>query len=344
MDINSILMAHGVIKGGGGSSSKDTIPPPPITNFKVDSVGDGFVNLSWTNPDDTDFAGVKIQRKEGGYPSSPTDGITAYDGLDSTITDSGLTNSVEYFYRAFTYDFDDNFNQDVGQQVSGMPVVGDDPNAIGGLLNLVAGIMDAGYFGTVPSSEFIDGDTLASEIGLTAGNSQYPTADWLKFAIDEKVILSPTESFRYNISWNDINNVDAVYGNKTIIINGLTFKVKLWRGAENNPSKNTDSDRDAIGSEWNRLILPIHVNAPSSWTYPSYGGVTEDWGIDFTDEYLHLDQFNGNGSYIWCQENIEGDNSVIVLRGKNGATYAGYGASSIISVDYGWRPVLELVQ
>lgn len=323
--------------------SKDNIAPPPITNFKTE-VGDGYVGLSWSNPDDTDFVGVKIQRKTGGYPVSEEDGTTAYDGVGTSFTDSGLVNETTYYYRAFTYDFDDNFQTDTGQQVSGVPTSDDDTSGSPGPRKLIGGDMSAGYFGRVPASDFITGDELASRIGLTLGISQYSNTDWLKFAIDGKIIFRPMKAIKYNSSWDDIDAANAVYGDKTIDINGFTYKVRLMKGAENDPYNDEDSDRDATGSEWNRLMLPIHENAPSSFAYPQFvDEPTEDWGINFSDADLltHIDY--GDGSQVWCQETLRSNSSDRVLRGGSGVSYSYWGTSVFSNPDRGWAPVLELV-
>jgi hypothetical protein len=314
MDINSILMAHGVIRGGGGVSSKDTVPPPPITNFNVDSVGDGFVSLSWTNPDDTDFAGVKIQRKESGYPSSPTDGATVYDGLDSTVTDSGLTNSVEYFYRAFTYDFDDNFNQDVGQQVSGMPTLADDTSGSAGNDMLVAGTMEAGYFGTVPSSEFFTGSEIASEVGISEGALQHDTTDWIKYAYKSKICFTPLKPIRRQISYDTINAAKCVDGTTKVVKNQIEYSVRLMTGE--------------IGQEWDNIMYGVHVEQQPNWA-------------QFTDEDLLTDSAYGGGSATWCSEKYEYN---ALYRGFNGVTHSDKLLSSATNSADAWRPVLELVQ
>lgn len=113
------LILHGIV--GGRGKSEDTIPPPPISDFQA--IADNQkVLLSWVNPTDTDFVGVRILRKTEGYPSSPTDGILVYSGGGTTYEDTGLINNVTYYYRAFSFDWDKNFNNDVSQQASATPM------------------------------------------------------------------------------------------------------------------------------------------------------------------------------------------------------------------------------
>jgi hypothetical protein len=99
----------------------DNTPPGTVSNFMV-LIGNAKLSLSWANPSDADFAGVKVIRKEGGYPEFITDGAQVYDGTDTSYVDEGLTNDTTYYYRAFTYDTSQNYNDAmVGQQVSGTP-------------------------------------------------------------------------------------------------------------------------------------------------------------------------------------------------------------------------------
>jgi len=117
MGMNELIL-HGLI----GGKSKDKAPPPPITNFSAEEK-DSAVKLTWVNPVDTDFAGLRIMRKTDGYPTGPSDGTLIYSGGANTYTDTGLINGTTYYYRAFTFDFDRNFNTDPSQQVTAKPRV-----------------------------------------------------------------------------------------------------------------------------------------------------------------------------------------------------------------------------
>lgn len=83
-------------------SSLDAIPPNNITNFFA-IPGNGQVILSWINPTDPDFAGVKILRKTDGYPSNTIDGTIVYNSMGTNMTDTGLVNGTSYYYKAFSY-------------------------------------------------------------------------------------------------------------------------------------------------------------------------------------------------------------------------------------------------
>ncbi|MCF6464215.1 head completion/stabilization protein [Clostridium sp. Cult1] len=225
----------------------------------------------------------------------------------------------------------------------------DDKSGSPGNTKLIAGDWNAGYFGEVPGSELITGYDLANTIGLSKGYGQFgETESWLKFAYQGKIQFIAKKPFRYNLSWGDIDNVNAVYGDKTIRINGLTYKVRLMRGANNDPA----ASKTGVAmhySEWNRLMLPIHEQAINK-NWPDSINVESDipvWSHNYgtgqngmyTNDDLHVN--GGNGSRCWCQESFV-DASGRLLRGGTRITQS---SSDVMSSLYtGWRPVLELVE
>ena len=87
----------------------------------------------------------------------------------------------------------------------------------------------AGMFvGEVPASEFITGVELATAIGLTAGT---PMADagWLHFkdTVDGRTKYISKKPLRSHISWDHIHSRGAVFGTRTVVIKGDTYKVRL---------------------------------------------------------------------------------------------------------------------
>jgi hypothetical protein len=109
-------------------SGADVTAPGVVANLNA-SAGNGQVNLTWTNPSDADFAGVKIVRKTGSNPTGPTDGTTVYTGADTHFTDSGLTNGTTYYYAVFSYDEVPNYS--AGATASGTPVAGTTSTTVG---------------------------------------------------------------------------------------------------------------------------------------------------------------------------------------------------------------------
>lgn len=223
----------------------------------------------------------------------------------------------------------------------------DDKIGAPGNRTLLAGNMDAGWFGEVPSSDFITGDELAKKIGLTAGNSQYSNEPWLKFAYKREVHLVAKKPFRYSISWTAINAVNAVYGDRLIEIKGKKYAVMLMRGTGEDvqPDPKTIINRyNGIAnhnSMWNKLMLPIHQKAPSNWTYPNnVKSPTENWNIGYTDSDLCINNVNGASS--WCQDRLYYA-YCYCIRGGDGISYSILEHKDSADSIFGWRPVLKII-
>ena len=217
------------------------------------------------------------------------------------------------------------------------------------------GDTQAGYYGTVASNDFISGDTLASNIGLTAGTGFNSNVDWLKFLWNGGIVMVSKKPIRYNTSWADINNVDAVYGDASapvVTVNGKDYKVRLMRQAGQDPfDPSTENEVIGAENEWNNLMLPLSDRAPDQFDYcvenngdgPFVDCPTEDWGIDFTAQDLMVHYDYGNGTYQWGQETDSGNSSDRVYRGGNNISRLNTYPSDYKGDYYGWRPLLERI-
>jgi len=97
----------------------DTNAPSNITGL-VASSSNGIVSLTWVNPVDSDLTGIRIQRKFSSAPTNINDGVTVFDGLNTTYTDTGLSNGSNYSYRAFAHDIVPNYAS--GVSITSMPL------------------------------------------------------------------------------------------------------------------------------------------------------------------------------------------------------------------------------
>src|SRR6056297_2956116 len=203
-----------------------------------------------------------------------------------------------------------------------------------------------GYYGHTTAVELITGDALASQIGLTAGTSQFSDAGWEKFFVGadadcnpdsvDKVLYIAKKSLRYDLSWDNINAANAVYGSQTITIGSNTYKVRLLRGAGVDPAPTygtTCSDDPGANSEWNDLLYRIHTDIPNcsdptigmpGGSETSYHGgpqVGSNWN-NYSDSDLQVYySVAGNGTYCWCQETDASISSRRVFRGSHGVAY-----------------------
>jgi YD repeat-containing protein len=121
----------------------DTTPPANVTGFTA-TPGNAQVELAWSLPADADFAGVKILRRTGSYPASPSDGTAVYNGAGTGTTDTGLVNGTEYFYKAFSYDGVPNYAS--GATASAVPAA-PTPAWDAGYQDLGGGWRRLGWFG-----------------------------------------------------------------------------------------------------------------------------------------------------------------------------------------------------
>ena len=222
---------------------------------------------------------------------------------------------------------------------------------------LIAGNEKEGFFGEVSSSEFITGDALASECGISQGTSQHSTAGWLKFVYKGEILFVAKKPIRSHISWDAIDAANCVYGDsgdKTVVIDGKTYKVTLMRAT--NPSNAPKTVASAYNgtvnhySEWNRLMCQIHEQAiDKSWDYPDniendIGILEHNLGNGNQGMYSNADLIvgSGNGRLSWCQE-ISTSTSNRLYRGTGGISHSSQNPSSSAYAPNGWRPVLRLI-
>lgn len=322
-------------------------PPLPIMNLAANVINDNKIQLTWINPIDNKYAGVKIIKKIGDTPTSISDGTQIYSGKGNNCYDDFDPYKINN-YRGFTFNTDSEYNSDLNQSIK-IPVQYDDLIGSPGNRKLLKGTMQQGWFGEVPAKDFITGNELAKKVGITAGASQNSDCGWLKFAYMGKVEFVAKKAIRHSISWSSINEANAVFGSRTIDIGGKTYKVRLFKGkteGKQNDHKYQIGDINK-GSEWNKLMLPIHENAPLEWKYKDNVRVpTENWNVGYTDNDLGIGRNAGNGTDSWCQEYGSGtDKTNRLLRGGGGSIENSSSIVNIYEGDYlGWRPVLELVR
>ncbi len=109
----------------------DTTPPGDVTNASI-TPGTGQLTLSWTNPTDSDLAGVMIRyRTDGTYPQNATDGqpvpngnngrIPGSPGESMSYTHNNLDPTLHYYYAIFTYDNAGNYSHTVFLDAQPLP-------------------------------------------------------------------------------------------------------------------------------------------------------------------------------------------------------------------------------
>lgn len=237
---------------------------------------------------------------------------------------------------SYSYDGGSHKAEEVVEDVRG------NVNKVPGSKFIIAGDKNNGFYGEVSSHELFTGDELAAILGITEGRSQFSSTTWLKFAVDGKIIFKTKKTVRSHISWDDINAAQAVFGDREVTKGVNTYKVRLMKGANKNPA----GDRWGIinhGSEWNRLMVPLHERAATkNWLYPDNveSSVNTKWGTNYTDADLHLGESAGFGRFNWMQETANHSNTRIVF-GNMGVSDSNAYLQSSRSLYVGWSPVLE---
>ncbi|MDP3980196.1 MAG: DNRLRE domain-containing protein, partial [Chlamydiota bacterium] len=90
-------------------SGPDITPPPAPTNLSA-STDTSSITLSWSNPNVSDFAGIRILRKSDVFPQNINDGIMIYEGTGPSFIDNTAVNGVTYFYGLFSFDEVPNYS------------------------------------------------------------------------------------------------------------------------------------------------------------------------------------------------------------------------------------------
>lgn len=97
-----ILYSGNTVNGSGTSFITQTpgVAPVTITNFVVSAYTSTTATLTWTP---VVGATTIIQYSNTNYPSSPSIGTNIYNGSGSTITQTGMTTGMRYYYSAWSY-------------------------------------------------------------------------------------------------------------------------------------------------------------------------------------------------------------------------------------------------
>lgn len=180
------------------------------------------------------------------------------------------------------------------------------------------------YIGELASASFISGSALATAVGLSTGTLVNNTTPWLKFVDAGKTFYMPKMIIRTTITWTQLNTLGLILGTKTVVINGLTYKVRVMTGGAADPS-------NTAGGEYNNYFLRV-TNA-----YPGSDGA---WAANTPTDMGWLGGTT-SGEMIICKEvSTQGGH---LLRGYPGFAGVWYEPDDTAYTAYGWRPVLELV-
>lgn len=207
------------------------------------------------------------------------------------------------------------------------------------------------FLGETPHTELINGEDLSTllNLGTTPGWFDRNLNPWLSFILDGKTLHVAKQPYTKGLTWNQLDAVNAVYGNRIETIQGKQYRIRLLKGANADPSPMPLSyEFDAAGthgSEWNRLMYRISdiTGTEPGNTLASEGISNGDWA-QYTEAELGIGpNLEGDGGANWCQETSTNDTTSKLVRGEYGVSESYFASADESEWLMGWRPVLELV-
>lgn len=206
------------------------------------------------------------------------------------------------------------------------------------------------FLGEVAGTEFITGPDLVTALAFNSGVLHNETVSWLKFKLDGRTLYAAKRSVKHSVTYRSLRDANLVFGTRTVVVNGLTYKVRLFKTSMvelddySSPAASYDHP-DTHHSEWNRLMYHV-VAKPYIFVANTVAseGITEgDWASYSEEDLEFRNAWNLNGGNSWCQETAGLGGSAW------GRGFKGVSSHTIYTIDTGgqsasWRPVLELVE
>jgi hypothetical protein len=190
---------------------------------------------------------------------------------------------------------------------------------------LMKGNRTSGFFGFVPSADFISGTALATELGITAGTAQNSDEPWIKHIVDGKIRFTPLKTFRHSIPWDAIYNAGAVYGNggdgflPPMGRAGLNLSIDATDNSINTTNQNFLGDKtsgmdyaDTVGAIGDTLVLKGWANGANNGTF-TIDSITNT-KIVLSGGAL-VTEAGGKESRFYNQANIVTQNATVVIGG-----------------------------
>lgn len=221
-----------------------------------------------------------------------------------------------------------------------------------GDLHLLGTFYKAGVKQLVPTNPWRSGSTPGGgnipvfsagqslEIRDTDPDSAYQLR-WREVNIGSKKLLIADRNILEQVSWNDLNAQNLIFG-KEITIDGQQYKLRVLTGGEEKRGGGTGSSYDGgkLPNEWDDII----VNEGNYPGLPKPSSTDLDSSLNDTDKNSAHNQFwNWYYMYSWCQETYKHDGALRAVRGYNSARHWNWLSATNRNSNVGWRPVLEVL-
>ena len=210
---------------------------------------------------------------------------------------------------------------------------------------IMAGDKEYGFYGEVPVEELFSGKEIVDLLfGPTSYkyNRMFSEEPWLKFNSNGKIIYKSKKPYLNDVMYEELQKSRVVHGNRNIVDRyGNRYAVRLMSGVIQ------DRSVAVVGSEWNKLILPIHENASTgNWSSPELvdKDTPNNWGVNYTNDDLYLPAgYGAKGTNQLCMEYSTNGNPV-TRGGNHKIEYISNTHPSYTDEYSGWSPVLELIK
>ena len=180
---------------------------------------------------------------------------------------------------------------------------------------------DTGYFGIVDCNTFISGDDLSKLVNFEKGKLLRYDTLWAVFYYYGKIAITPIKPIRYNVSWDDIDELGLVDGS----FNRLNIKAKHYSIGLNTGDIETNNT-------WDELISRLHIDSKIT---PTWDNLTD---IDLNVNWYVCD----HGTATWCQETSSNAPTNRTGRGHRRLAFSDWFTSSYVNAYLAWRPLLIL--
>lgn len=216
------------------------------------------------------------------------------------------------------------------------------------MLNVAPKKPGAVFLGEVAEADFITTSALATLVGMQAtGTVTNASVNWLKYNYNGKVVYLAKKVHRHAMTWEALNTLKLVFGDKQFTIGGKQYVLKLLKGYATPPITNYDV---STGGSFNDLIYPIYngvaKNHPYVLAYSPKQAAYVDADLGLITNYLESSTVPG--CLTWVQD-ARSDNAGHMVRGYNDADKAnqltaGWFVANGATQNYaGWRPLIEEV-
>jgi hypothetical protein len=316
-----------------------------------------YNKLSWTNPNGATSITVKIYRGTSPLDRANLTGLLAtLSAGETTYTDNTALRGVTYYYVFETISATD-------RTVSPNYPIVTVPRRGAGSNVLKAGDFNYGYFGSLPSSSFININALRAAVNFLLGTVQNVSPKWHKFARNGKVIYVPEQLPVNQITWTQLYNAGLVFGsndngpynaganvnqNAQVTIGPDTYRVRLMRGYNDDynvfaPTTNVAEPAEAFTCEWDDFMYPLSVWVPGVQRMANQASLSLS--------AMGLGASISNGGVLMQEKCTSAASSTPLIRGssitsaRDGLTRRCVAATTIgTSTNVCWWPVLELIE